>query len=126
MTSVNGLLPTKQEKPHEELKKQGTQMQDSLRTYTELVQPKEGVQGIIRDSDLLGSTLGEMGAAASGWYEGPNPNYTVRVETAERESRVFLARINNFFATSWPKYQQTVQALNLTPFKPMDGPVEIK
>jgi photosystem II stability/assembly factor-like uncharacterized protein len=99
------------------LKKHGGTMQDSLRTLRELFVEKEA-QGITDAPDVVAARLSLASAYLTSSFDPPGQADDVALHQAEQSLEAALARVNAFFATTWPTYRQAVEAAQLEWFKP--------
>jgi photosystem II stability/assembly factor-like uncharacterized protein len=114
--TVNGQLKDRKEKEAKEAMKKGKDVQKQLKEVRELFSPKE-VQGFTRDPKLVTFRLfGASRYLRSSW-DAPGPTEITAVEQAEKALEEALAKVNDFFQTTWPEYKTAVDAANISFFE---------
>ena len=114
---VNKLLPEKAEatEEQEELRKAGKEVNKSIMALMEQMVPKEDVQGIFRNPNILSAKLGQMMWSIDYAPHEITPNQQLIVREATSELERVIGQVNRFFSTDWAEYHQQVKAANLLP-----------
>lgn len=107
------------------LEKRSRNLQDSLQTIVELINPKEDVQGIFRNPDILSSRLGMLGYYLGTNAGAPTATHQLLITQLEDELMRVVSTVNGFFANEWEDYKQAVNEARLSPFRPYE-PLEIE
>jgi hypothetical protein len=123
MAAINRQIPKKDSEAIKNLKKVTKEVQSSLKEITEKVLPKEGVQGIYRDPNLVTSKIrGVRGIT----YETDPLNTTQRwtIEQTEKLVEETMDMINTFFKEDWERYKKAVKEADISFFKEYE-PLEL-
>jgi|TARA_Y100000310_G_scaffold243630_1_gene248148 hypothetical protein len=115
--TVNKMLDVKKNKSHKALQKNGKAMTDSLKVLEELIVNKKGLQGIVRNPNILSGKIGAINRYLYNNLSGPNKSHDYLLEYSETETEKVLDKVNQFFKNDWQDYQSAVEDANLSLFK---------
>ena len=117
VAAINKMLDVKKHESHKAIQKKGKAIADSLKILEELIVNPKGLQGIVRNPNILSATVGAVNRYLFSNLSGPNKSHEYLMIKAERESEQVLNKINVFFEDEWKKYQSEVENANLSLFK---------
>lgn len=118
-------MPEQKSDDLKSLEKRSKNLQDSLQTIIELINPKKDIQGILRKPDILSARLGLLGYYLGSSAEAPTATHQLLMNQLEDELMKVVSTVNGFFANEWKDYKQEVNGARLSPFKPYQ-PLELK
>ncbi|MFQ5676530.1 MAG: WD40/YVTN/BNR-like repeat-containing protein, partial [bacterium] len=97
---INGRIKDRKDENIEALRKQGKDLQKSIKSLLEGMNGKE-VQGIRRDPSTVSSRLRSAMSYLRSALQAPGETERIAVEQAEASLNVVLAKINSFFDKDW-------------------------
>lgn len=116
MTAINKQIPRKQTDEIKNLKQVTKEVQASLKEITDKLSPREGVQGIYRNPNLVTSKL--RGVRSITYEIDPlNTTQQITIEQIEKLVEETMEKINSFFETDWEKYKKAVEEAQISFFK---------
>ncbi len=116
MLTVQKMIPQKKTDKVKDLKKISKEVGDSLKAISSILFPKENIQGIYRDPNLVTSKIRGLYSAIYE-IEPLNATQKLSLEQADKVINETVSRINHFFDTEWKKYREGVEKAGITPFK---------
>ena len=120
---INQQIP-KEDTSYQELQQLSGAMKDSLIVLKEKFSGKEDVQGILRDPSTVRSQIFSARRYLYGTLEAPSSTHRYIISQAEKAIDSWLEAFNSFFSNDWTKFQQSVEAANLSPFKGPYTPIK--
>jgi hypothetical protein len=113
---VNKRIKDRDDQVVKALMKKGKAVQKSIKTLTELITPKR-VQGIQRDPNLVSSKLRTVSQYVTSSWGAPGQMSKLAMAQAEAGLDEALGKINQFFDSEWPAYQQEAEAADISFFE---------
>ena len=95
----------------------------SLKEITDIILPKEGVQGIYRDPNLVTSKLRGL-RSLTNETDPLNTTQKWTIEQMEKLVEETMEKINTFFKEDWEKYKKAVDEAEISFFKEYE-PLEL-
>ncbi len=116
MSDIKKQMPKKEIDAVKNLKKVSKEVGDSLKALTDILIPKEGIQGIYRDTNLITNKLRSVRSVLYS-IEPMNTSQKWAMQQAEEVIDKTLEKINKFFKEEWGKYKKAVKEADISPFK---------
>ena len=116
MATINRQIPRKQTDAIKTLREVTKEVQASLKEITDVVLPREDVQGIYRDPDLVTSKIRGVRSILN----ETDPLNTTQQWTIEQIEQLIgetMDKINRFFEEDWEKYKRAVEEAEISFFK---------
>ena len=99
------------------VKKEGTAMQDSIKTLITMFNGDDDAKGIRRDPTTISSRLRTASGYIQSVWGAPGPSAQIALAQVETHLQNALAEVNQFYEESWPTYQQAVDAADVQFFE---------
>jgi hypothetical protein len=113
---INGMLEESEAEGKADVKKQGEEVEKSLKTLKEAISGKEDVQGIYVEP-LLPSSRVFRALSHLGIYNQPNGNQDKTIAQVKTAVSTQIDAVNEYFTEDWASYQDAVKGLELQLFK---------
>ncbi|RMG21894.1 MAG: hypothetical protein D6730_17535 [Bacteroidetes bacterium] len=98
------------------IRQQAKELNKQINEIKERILPKEGVQGIRRDPNLLLAKAGVAGRYLSSSVDMPGDTHKMIAKQSEAAMDEALASIQDFFKKDWEAFRSRVEAAALSPF----------
>lgn len=115
---VDQALANAPDSTRQKMTKLGKALQDSIAKLEKLYMQPDDAKGIQREDDNLMSTLGEAGQYIDASSGAPNQAAQRTMEKARKHTGRVIEAINGFFTKSFVPYQQKVEQIQFSLFKP--------
>ena len=116
IAAINKQIPRKQTEEIKNLREVTKEVQTSMKEITDKLQPREGVQGIYRDPNLVTSKLRGV-RSITNEIDPLNTTQQITIEQIENLVQETMVKINTFFEEDWEKYKKAVEEANISFFK---------
>ena len=116
IAQVKKMLPKKKDEKSKALMKANKEVEKAMKEMTVNMFPKENVQGIYRNPNLITSKIRSLRSAFY-TFEPLNPTELLSIKQAEDLVDQTLEKVNKFYAKDWPKYRKSVEEGDLSLFK---------
>jgi hypothetical protein len=114
---IAGLIKEREDSSARRVKDKGKAIQDSIKTLTELITPKE-VQGIRGDPNTLSSRIGSASNYLNATWEPITETQRIVVRQATERLQKVADAINAFFERDWPAYKEVVDSAKIPLVEP--------
>jgi len=119
MATINRQIPRKQTDAIKNLREVTKEVQASLKEITDVILPREDVQGIYRDPDLVTSKIRGVRSIVNE-TDPLNTTQQWTIEQIEQLIEQTMDKINRFFEEGWEKYKRAVEEAEISFFKEYD------
>lgn len=116
MATINRQIPRKQTDAIKNLREVTKEVQASLKEITDVILPREDVQGIYRDPDLVTSKIRGVRSIVNE-TDPLNTTQQWSIEQIEQLIEQTMDKINRFFEEDWEKYKRAVEEAEISFFK---------
>jgi hypothetical protein len=99
------------------VKKEGTAMQDSIKTLIAMFNGDDDAKGIRRDPTTVTSRIFSASSYIQSVWGARDLSAEIALSQAEKHLQNALAEVNRFYQESWPTYQQAVEAADVEFFE---------
>ncbi len=116
MAAIKKITPKDKDENIEQLKQVTKEVEEAMKEMSADLFPKENVQGIYRNPNLVTTKLRSVRSALYS-IEPLNNTELLILKQTEKIVDETLEKVNKFYEEDWIKYRKAVEEANISPFK---------